>query len=75
MRLKVTPFRRLVSLIYTHANDGLCQREAERMRRSVIEQRDSRGIADLTINTLHQLQTEAMVGAEAEVIGLVMPCF
>ncbi|MFC1864592.1 primosomal protein N' [Chloroflexota bacterium] len=43
------PFSRLVSLIYTHTNDYLCQREAERMKRLLIEERDSAGIADLTV--------------------------
>ncbi|MFC1988046.1 primosomal protein N' [Chloroflexota bacterium] len=42
------PFTRLASLIYTHVNDTLCQREAERMKRFIIEERDSRGIADLS---------------------------
>jgi len=41
------PFSRLASLVYTHANDGLCQSEAERMKRLLIEERDSQGIADL----------------------------
>ncbi|MFC2071992.1 primosomal protein N' [Chloroflexota bacterium] len=43
------PFTRLVSLVYNHTNDGLCQREAERMKRLLIEERDSRGIADLSL--------------------------
>ena len=41
------PFTRLVSLVYSHTNDALCQREAERMKRILIEERDSTGIADL----------------------------
>jgi primosomal protein N' (replication factor Y) len=43
------PFSRLVSLVYTHANDTFCQREAERMRRFLIEERDSKGIANLSL--------------------------
>jgi len=43
------PFSRLASLIYTHTNDALCQREAERMKRLLIEERDSKGIADLSV--------------------------
>ncbi|MBA7629012.1 Primosomal protein N' [subsurface metagenome] len=43
------PFTRLVSLVYSHTNDALCQREAERMKRLLIEERDSRGIADLSL--------------------------
>ncbi len=43
------PFCRLVSLIYTHINDALCQREAERMKRLLTEEIDSKGIAGLSI--------------------------
>jgi len=43
------PFTRLVCLTYSHTNDTLCQREAERMKRLLIEERDSRGIADLSL--------------------------
>ncbi len=48
-QLRNPPFSRLVSLVYTHTNDGLCQREAERMRRLLIEEKDSQGIADLSL--------------------------
>ncbi|MBI4282925.1 MAG: primosomal protein N' [Chloroflexi bacterium] len=43
------PFTRLASLIYTHTNDSLCQREAERMQRLLIEERDARGVAGITL--------------------------
>jgi len=43
------PFTRLVCLTYSHTNDVLCQREAERMRGLLIEERDSKGIADLSL--------------------------
>ncbi len=43
------PFTRLASLVYSHTNDALCQREAERMKRLLIEERDSKGIADLSL--------------------------
>ncbi len=43
------PFTRLASLVYSHTNDTLCQREAERMKRLLIEERDSKGIADLSL--------------------------
>jgi len=43
------PFSQLASLIYTHTNDALCQREAERMKHLIIEERDSKGIADLSV--------------------------
>jgi primosomal protein N' (replication factor Y) len=41
------PFSRLASLVYTHTNDALCQREAERMKHFLAEERDAKGIADL----------------------------
>jgi len=43
------PFSRLASLVYSHTNDALCQREAERMKRLLIEERDSMGLADLSL--------------------------
>jgi len=48
-RLHNPPFTRLASLVYTHTNDALCQREAERMKRLLIEEIDSQGIADLSV--------------------------
>ena len=48
-QLQNPPFRRLASLVYTHTNDGLCQREAERMKRLLIKEIDSKGIADLSL--------------------------
>jgi primosomal protein N' (replication factor Y) len=43
------PFSRLVYLVYSHTNDALCQREAERMRRLLIGEIESKGIDDLSI--------------------------
>ncbi len=43
------PFSRLASLIYTHTNDALCQRETQRMKRLLIIERDAKGIADLSV--------------------------
>jgi len=43
------PFTRLACLTYSHANDTLCQKEAERMKRLLIEERDSKGIAGLSL--------------------------
>ncbi|MFC2035572.1 primosomal protein N' [Chloroflexota bacterium] len=43
------PFSQLASLIYTHTNDTLCQKEAERMKHSLMEERDSKGTAALNI--------------------------
>jgi len=48
-RLRNPPFTRLASLVYTHTNDALCQREAERMKRLLLEEIDSKGIADLSL--------------------------
>jgi primosomal protein N' (replication factor Y) len=43
------PFTRLVCLVYSHVNDTLCQREAERIGRLLIEEINSRGIADISL--------------------------
>mgnify|MGYP001086065448 CR=1 FL=1 len=41
------PFTQLACLIYSHTNDALCQRETERMKRLLIQEIDSQGIADI----------------------------
>ena len=38
------PFTRLALLVYSHTNDAICQREAERMRDLLIAERDAKGI-------------------------------
>jgi primosomal protein N' (replication factor Y) len=43
------PFSRLAYLVYSHTNDALCQREAERMKRLLIGEIESKGIDDLSI--------------------------
>jgi len=43
------PFSRLARLIYSHTNDALCQREAERLKRLIKEEIESSGIADLSV--------------------------
>jgi len=48
-QLRNPPFTQLASLVYTHTNDTLCQREAEKMKRQLIAERDSKGIADITL--------------------------
>ena len=48
-QLNNPPFTRLASLVYTHTNDALCHREAERMKRLLIDERDAKGIADLSL--------------------------
>jgi len=48
-QLRNPPFTQLACLVYSHTNDALCQREAERLKRQLIEERDSKGIADLSL--------------------------
>jgi len=48
-QLRNPPFTRLALLTYSHTNDALCQREAERMRDRLIEERDAKGIDDLNL--------------------------
>ncbi|MDD4860041.1 MAG: primosomal protein N' [Dehalococcoidales bacterium] len=43
------PFRQLALLVYSHTNNILCQREAERMVKFLTEERDARGIAGLDL--------------------------
>jgi len=43
------PFSRLACLTYSHTNDAVCQREAERMKRLITQEIDSRGIANLSL--------------------------
>jgi len=43
------PFTHLACLTYSHANDALCQREAERMKRLLTQEIDSQGIADIEL--------------------------
>lgn len=49
LKLRNPPFSQLASLSYSHPNDLLCQREAERMKRSLSQEIDSKGIADIEI--------------------------
>ena len=48
-QLRNPPFSSLASLVYSHANNILCQREAERTKRLLIAERDSKGIGDITL--------------------------
>ena len=48
-QLRNPTFSRLVCLTYSHTNDAVCQREAERMKRLITQEIDSRGIADLSL--------------------------
>jgi len=48
-QLQNPPFSQLASLVCSHTNDALGQREAQRMKRLLIEERDSRGIPDISL--------------------------
>lgn len=48
-QLRNPPFSRLACLTYSHANDALCQRAAERMRRQLSQEIESQGIADIEL--------------------------
>ncbi|MFC1980430.1 primosomal protein N', partial [Chloroflexota bacterium] len=48
-QLNQPPFARLSRLVYSHTNDAICQREAERMKRLLAGEIDLRGIADLSL--------------------------
>jgi primosomal protein N' (replication factor Y) len=43
------PFCRLARLVFTHHDDLYCQKEMERMKRLLLEERDSRGIAGISL--------------------------
>ncbi len=43
------PYSQLANFVYTHTNDQRCHQEAERMKGIIIEEKDSKGIADLDI--------------------------
>jgi len=46
-QLNNPPFKQLALLVYSHTNDVLCQREAERIRNLLGTERDTRGITDV----------------------------
>lgn len=48
-QLHYPPFTRLARLLYTHTNDAVCQRQAEKMRDLLIVEKDKRGIAGISI--------------------------
>jgi len=43
------PFTRLARLVYVHTNDAICQSEAERVKKMLIEESDARGIGGIGI--------------------------
>ncbi|MBM3154494.1 MAG: primosomal protein N' [Chloroflexi bacterium] len=48
-QLAYPPFSRLVRLLFRHTNAGVCQREAEKMCRAIINEKNRRGIPDLRV--------------------------
>jgi primosomal protein N' (replication factor Y) len=43
------PFSQFIRLVYTHTNDELCHREAERISRSILNEKENKGITDLNL--------------------------
>jgi len=43
------PFTRLALLVYTHTNEALCQREAERVKTLLVGEIDARGIGGISV--------------------------
>jgi len=48
-RYNYPPFSQLVRLVYSHTNEGLCRREAERLYRLILEERAREGTIDFNI--------------------------
>jgi len=48
-QLNNPPFTRLVRLVFTHSSDTRCRQEAEKMAGNIASERDSQGIAGLSI--------------------------
>jgi primosomal protein N' (replication factor Y) len=48
-QLNNPPFSRLARLTFTHTNDAICQREAEKIRQMLTDESSARGIAGITI--------------------------
>jgi primosomal protein N' (replication factor Y) len=48
-QLKNPPFTQLARLVFTHNNDAVCQREAEKMQKTLIEESNTRGIGGISI--------------------------
>jgi primosomal protein N' (replication factor Y) len=48
-QLNNPPFTQLARLFYTHTNDAICQREAEKMQKLLIEESSARGVAGISI--------------------------
>jgi primosomal protein N' (replication factor Y) (superfamily II helicase) len=48
-QLRYPPFSRLARLMFVNSSDQSCQAEAEKMRNSLLTERDSRGLADISL--------------------------
>jgi primosomal protein N' (replication factor Y) len=48
-QLRNPPFTRLARLVFSHTNDAICQRQAEKMGALLQVEKDARGIADISI--------------------------
>ena len=48
-KLRYPPFSQLASMIFSHRNDGACQREAERLKRLMNDEINVRGISGMSI--------------------------
>jgi len=48
-RYDYPPFGRFIRLVYSHPNDGLCRREAERLSHAILKEKEDRGISGLRL--------------------------
>ena len=48
-QLKEPPFVQLATLTFVHVNDNRCREEAEKIAKRITEERDARGITDLSL--------------------------
>lgn len=48
-QLEEPPFRQLAALTFAHTNDNRCREEAEKMAKHLTEERDAKGIPDISL--------------------------
>jgi primosomal protein N' (replication factor Y) len=48
-RYNYPPFSQLVRLVYSHANEESCRREAERVHRLIVEEKARKGVTDFNV--------------------------
>lgn len=48
-RYNYPPFSQLTRLVYSHANEGLCRREAERMYRCILDEKANKRVSDFDV--------------------------